>query len=342
MTAGLGGPAEQANLARFVAEAAGAKSAQILGLARLSGGAVQENWALDLALFGGARAGRHALVLRCDAPTGVAESRGRAEEFALLGAAFAAGVAVPEPLFLCADREVIGRTFLVMRRVAGTAAGHRLVREPGLGGPHDALAERLGRELARIHRIRPPREDLGFLGAPAADLPAYEVAQRRRLLDALPEPWPAFEWGLRWMERNRPGPEDTVLAHRDFRTGNYMVGEGGLTAILDWEFAGWGAPHEDLAWFCAKCWRFGAFAAEAGGIAARAPFYRGYETESGRRVEPERVRWWEVAAHVRWGIIARQQGRRVLEGGERSLDLAITGRRTAECELEILMLTGAA
>jgi aminoglycoside phosphotransferase (APT) family kinase protein len=342
LTSGLAGAAEQANLARFLADAAGAKSAQIVSAKPLSGGAVQENWSLDVSFFGGDLAGRQALVLRTDAPTGVSESHDRAEEFALLSAAHAAGITVPEPLFLCPDREVIGRPFLVMRRVAGTAAGHRLVREQNLGGPHDQLAERLGRELARIHAIRPPRADLAFLGAAPVDVTGREIRRQRDLLDRYREPWPTFEWGLRWMERNDPGPEDVVLAHRDFRTGNYMVDETGLTAILDWEFSGWGAPHEDIAWFCAKCWRFGAFAQEAGGIADSAALYRGYEAESGRRVDPARIRWWEVAAHVRWGIIAMQQGRRVLEGGERSLDLAITGRRTAECELEIMMLLDAA
>jgi hypothetical protein len=41
---------------------------------------------------------------------------------------------------------------------------------------------------------------------------------------------------------------------------------------------------------------------------------------------------------VRWAVIALQQSDRHLLGGERSLDLALTGRRASECELEILML----
>jgi aminoglycoside phosphotransferase (APT) family kinase protein len=335
----LGGLAEQANVARFLAEAADARSAQIVRATPLAGGAVQENWSLDVSFSGGTLAGRQALVLRTDAATGVSESHGRADEFALLRAAHRAGVTVPEPLFLCPDREVIGRPFSVMRRVAGTAAGHRLVREERLGGPHDALAERLGAELARIHAIRPPRDDLACLGEPPDHPTRRAVERQRRLLDARAEPWPIFEWALRWLERHDPGDEDVVLCHGDFRTGNYMVDDSGVTAILDWEFAHWGAPHEDLAWFCAKCWRFGNFAKEAGGIAERAPLYRGYEAASGRRVDPARVHWWEVLAHVRWGILAAQQGDRVLAGGERSLDLAITGRRTAECELEIMLLT---
>src|SRR6185369_7933490 len=119
------------------------------------GGAIQENWAVDLAVEGGRRPGRHALVLRRDAATRVGESLGRAEEFALLQVAAAAGVTVPEPWLVCTDRGVLGRDFYLMRRLPGTAAGHRIVRDPALGGPREALAERLGAELGRLHRVTP-------------------------------------------------------------------------------------------------------------------------------------------------------------------------------------------
>jgi aminoglycoside phosphotransferase (APT) family kinase protein len=98
----------------------------------------------------------------------------------------------------------------------------------------------------------------------------------------------------------------------------------------------------DIGWFCAKCWRFGAVEREAGGIAARAPFYRGYEAASGRRIDHAAVHYWEVAAHVRWAAIALQQAARHLSGQERSLELALTGRIVPELELEILNLIDAA
>src|SRR3546814_10562661 len=83
-------------------------------------------------------------VLRTDAPSGVAVSRSRAEEFAVLSAAYRAGVTVPEPLWLCEDLGVLGKAFYVMRRVGGTAAPQRLMKEAALGGDRDALAGRLG------------------------------------------------------------------------------------------------------------------------------------------------------------------------------------------------------
>ena len=59
---------------------------------------------------------------------------------------------------------------------------------------------------------------------------------------------------------------------------------------------------------------------------------------SGRRLEPERVRFWEVLANVRWAVIALQQSDRYLIQGARDLVTAIIGRRATECDLELLML----
>src|SRR5207248_9747354 len=103
------------------------------------------------------------LGLRTDAPTGIPSSLGRLEEFAVLQAAFGAGVTVPEPLWACADPEVIGQPFFVMRRVAGTAQGRQITTEPALEPALPEIAARLGRELALLQTIRPPCADLAFL-----------------------------------------------------------------------------------------------------------------------------------------------------------------------------------
>ena len=337
----------QERLCRFVAASAGARHAALANIAPLRGGAIQENWSLDIDLDRGAR---QAVVLRTDAPSRVAASHSRAEEYALLRLARAAGVTVPEPLWLCNDPAVIGRAFYLMRRVPGVAAGHLVVRFfRSLDGAREALAERLGQELAHIHAVTPetvarlvPNQSFDFLAPSSANPGLDRVQLYRRYLDDLDDPHPVLEWGLRWLELNSRPASGITLVHQDFRTGNYLVDEDGLTAILDWEFCAWGDPMSDIGWFCAKCWRFGAVDREAGGIAARAPFYRGYEAASGRRIDPVAVHYWEVAAHVRWAVIALQQAARHLSGAQRSLELALTGRILPELELEILNLVDAA
>jgi aminoglycoside phosphotransferase (APT) family kinase protein len=323
---------ERAALTRFLAAASGAKTVAIAALAPLSGGAMRENWRFDAHFSDGALAGAQSLVLRRPGPARFCESLSPIAEFAVLRAVFAAGIPVPEPLFAGRDEAVCGKPFLVMRRVAGSAAPARMTEGEAL----PALAERLGRELARLHEIRPPRRDLAAL--PSYHDPMRRIVEFRAALDRRPEPRPALEWGMRWLETHLPAPLAPALCHRDFRTGNYLSAGGALAAILDWEFAGWGDPDEDLGWFCCKAWRFARLDREAGGIAERRHFYRGYESEAGRRIDPERVRFWEVFANVRWAVIALQQSDRYILGGERNLDLALTGRRAGESEYEILML----
>ncbi len=325
-------------LARFLAVVSGAASCEITALAPLAGGAIQENWGLDARFDGGSLDGPQRLVLRAAGATGVPSSLDRVQEFAVVKAAFAAGVSVPEPLFATADPAIFGKPFFVMRRASGSAAAHRITRDPSLDPVLPGIAEQLGRELARIHTIRPPRPDLGFLAPYERSGPADQIAAFHDYLDTHPRPRPVLEWALRWLETHMPNPVAPVLCHHDFRTGNYLLDDGRITGILDWEFAGWGDGHEDIGWFCSKAWRFARFDREAGGIADRAPFYRGYERESGRRIDPARVHYWEVLASVRWAVIALQQADRHLQGGERSLDLALTGRRAGECELELLLL----
>jgi aminoglycoside phosphotransferase (APT) family kinase protein len=319
--------------------ALGARSASIRNFVQLGGGAIQENYALDVQISGGKLTGRQELVLRTDARSRIAASHTRVQEYALLKAAFAAGMTVPEPLALCADSAVLGRPFYLMRRVAGIAGGHIVVRDDRWRGDRAALVTRLGQELGKLHTITPPRDDLDFLPLPSGAPAHAAVGAYRAWLDTYRQPRPALEWGLRWLDRYAPPRGEIVLCHRDYRTGNYMVDERGLTGILDWEFAGWGDPHEDVGWFLAKCWRFGMNDREAGGIGPRDAFIGAYEAASGRSVDPRQVRYWETMAHARWGVIALQQGERHVSGEEPSLDLALTGRRVAELEFELLRMT---
>src|SRR5436190_328890 len=345
-------------LARWLVQATRAQDVRIVRYERLPGGAIQDNFLLDVDITGGPWHGEHPLVLRTDAPTGVAASLSRAQEFAVLRVAHAAGVIAPEPLLLCRDTDVLGRAFFIMKRLPGIARGHRLTREPALVPDADALAYALGANLARIHAIRPPWSDAvrrasqvaisNATAAAAADLDAIApppanpalaaIAEYRTWLDRLDDAYPALEWGLRWCERHAPAAFDVTLIHRDYRTGNYLVDQGRLAGVLDWEFAGWGDPLEDIGWLTARCWRFGGVEREAGGIAPLEPLLTGYEAVAGRRPSRTALDYWQVMAHLRWAIIALQQAQRHMGGGERSLELALTGRIVHELEYEVLQL----
>lgn len=307
-------------------------------LARLTGGAIQENWHLAVTLAGGEK---RAFVLRRDASASIRSSRSRGAEFHVLKAMQKAGIAVPAPIALCTDTAVLGGPFFVMQRVAGVADPRRLTRDDHLIPDRSAFGAALGAELARIHAIRPPVSELAFLGPPPEDALASRIESLRVALDHLAAPQPAIEWVLRWLERNRPRPNPPTFVHGDYRVGNIMVAQGKIAAVLDWEFAAWGDPDEEIGWLCARCWRFGRPEREAGGVAARADFYRGYEAVSGRRIAGGQIPYWEAMAAARWAIIALEQGARHLAEAEPGLEAALTGRLAPELVKEALSVIAA-
>jgi len=307
-----------------------------LSLQRLSGGAIQENYVLRAAIEDGPYRGRHQWVLRTDAASGVAVSRPREQEYRLLRAAFDAGLTVPEPLWLCTDPAVIGRLFYIMAKVPGTADARRLVKHDWTPAQRRRIVAALGQELARLHAIDPRAAGLEFLAPPERAPALARIAQYRTYLDTLPEPQPVLEWGLRWLELHAPERDRAVLCHCDFRTGNIMLDGDRVTGILDWELAGYSSPLEDLGWLCARCWRFGADAYEAGGIGSREDFVAAYEQASGRAVDRDALDYWQIMAEARWAVIALQQAGRHLSGAEPSLELALTGFLVPEMESNLL------
>jgi aminoglycoside phosphotransferase (APT) family kinase protein len=304
----------------------------------LSGGAIQQNLLLDVVR---GKDLHERYVLRTDARSSVPLSRTRAEEYGLLCAAVTAGVRVPVPV--CAAEATAHRpAYFVMRHVEGVAAGHRLTR-PGAVTDPDALVRELGANLARLHAIDASTDALRFLGprprAPTRGLldsyRSYLDGWRARHGHA----WPALEWGLHWWQLREPADERVVLVHRDYRIGNLMVHQGRLTATLDWEFAGFGNPLEDIGWFCAPCWRFAGPDKVAGGLADAAAFLAGYNPVAGTAYTEGDTHDWQALAQLRWAVIALQQCERHQVGGERSLELALTGRLLPGLERDLLALT---
>jgi len=83
---------ENIGLELFFTNAAGSKTAKIIDRYKLTSGAIQENWALDVEFSGGPLTGLQELCLRMDAPTRIGNSRSRIEEFALLKLAYARAI----------------------------------------------------------------------------------------------------------------------------------------------------------------------------------------------------------------------------------------------------------
>ena len=202
---------------------------------------------------------------------------------------------------------------------------------------HPELAAQLGRELAKLHRITPPHPGLSFLDPAPSDLTAARIDRIRRRLEAIGDPQPVLEWTMRQLERNAPEGAGTVLCHGAPGAGSCLVDERGVLAILDWEGSRWGDPYEDIGEFCAECRRYASTHPEGGGGAPRTGFLDGYREISGLDIDEDLVRYWEVMATLGRAVGALEHGHRFVAGGERSVELALTGRRVAEMEIDLLV-----
>ncbi|MCA3016561.1 MAG: phosphotransferase family protein [Myxococcaceae bacterium] len=307
--------------------------ASLTSLKPLHGGACQENFKVELLLDGAPTT----LALRSDAKTSLPGSLTRRVEYEVIRAAVAAGVRTPGVRWLEPGLLRDGADAYFLDWVPGEAIGRRIVRNPELSTARQRLPEQLAQSLARLHTVTPERAALP-LPVPAHSPALEALATLRAMLARMPGVYPAVAFALAWLEARVPAEREVVLVHGDFRTGNFMVTPEGLAGVLDWEFAHYGSPYEDLAWLSVRDWRFTRLDLPIGGFSTRAPFYAAYEAASGRRVDEATVLWWEVVGNVRWALGSVHQGERYLSGEQPDLELIAIARRNVEMEFEALRL----
>lgn len=299
----------------------------------MSGGANKEIWSFER--FG--PEGSEALVLRRE-PGGVRTSSRRDavgvdEEAALLIAAERRGVPVPGVRLVLKPEDEVGQGF-VMTRVFGETLARRILRDAEFDAIRPQLAGQCGEALARIHAI--PADELP--GLPQSDA-AHEIEVYRERYAEHGHPHPVFDLAFAWLEKRMPPPpSQRVVVHGDFRNGNLMFGPDGIRAVLDWELAHCGDPMEDLGWLCVNSWRFGGRDKPVGGFGLREDLFAAYERESGVKVDPAAVAFWEALGSLKWGIMCTHMIAIFKSGRDRSVERALIGRRSSETEIDLLLL----
>jgi aminoglycoside phosphotransferase (APT) family kinase protein len=293
--------------------------AQALGgpvrdLKRLSAGAHRETWSFI------AHDSRECVVQRM--PSGDGVHAALDTEMAMLRAAAAAGVPVPEVL-----ATVPGG--FVLDHVRGESLPQRIMRDDSYAAAREGLAVQAGAILARLHSI--PPEAIPGLSPQDPIQRCYEV------LDRLGAANPAFELVLRRLALSRPASRPPTVVHGDFRLGNMLIDERGVAAVLDWELVHLGDPLEDLGYLCVPAWRFGGSEPVAG-VGAYESLLEAYRQAGGAEVGLDELVWWQTASTVWWGVLCLVQASRHLSGETRSVELAAIGRRACEQEWDALAM----
>jgi aminoglycoside phosphotransferase (APT) family kinase protein len=294
----------------------------------IEGGASRETFLVEAA--------ERRFVLRRDPEAGMSFTP-LALEREVIERAATAGVPVAPPVAYEPAGGRLGGAGYLMEFIEGTSVAPRILRRDEYATARERLPAQLGGALARIHSVAPGAVEglAGGAGDPA--LEACELWERE--LDAIGEPLPAVEAGLRWLRLHRPEPSGrTTLVHGDFRLGNLIVDREGLAAVIDWELCHAGDPAEDIGWLCIRSWRFGNDSNRVAGVGQLDPLLDAYEVAGGTRPDGERLRWWEAMGNVKWAVICARQAHDHLTGARPSAELASLGRRICEPEWDLLEL----
>jgi aminoglycoside phosphotransferase (APT) family kinase protein len=273
------------------------------GLRRTSAGFSRENW-----VFTATWDGRpHELIVRRDPVGSVLETDRRVEVEVLRGLS---GTGVPAPTLRWADVEGdrLGRPSLVMDLAPGTCDGFLLNGERPLEA-RLALAHQLYDLLADIHRLDPSPFDLDDPGPAAAlrELAHWEGELHRVQL----EPEPELALVIGWLRANAPAHERTTLVHGDFKPGNALLADERWSAVLDWETAHLGDPHEDLGWVTNPL-RRGEHRIER--VWEPDDLLERWSRRTGWAVDRDALRWWQVLANVKLSVIVLTGSRAFAEG----------------------------
>ncbi len=291
------------------------------GLERLSGGANMESWRF--------RSGDETCVLRRAPSLEMMTGRpmDHAGEVQVVRAARAAGVMAPEVLVELEPGDGIGSGY-VMRAISGSPDPNAFLAE---ADPGVAIRD-IARELVAVHRT-----DIAGLPAPLMDTGQALGELRRRFLEYGGDR-PILALALKWLEANLPPPVTPRLVHGDFRLGNLMFEHGRLTGVLDWELAHLGDWHEDLAFGCMTVWRFSRPDRPGYGLTSIEELARAYEEAGGDTFDPARFRFWTIYRTFWWALGCLQMGGYWRDGHDRSVERVVVARRTAEQELDLLLL----
>jgi len=324
----------------WLAAALGVESINVLDICLLSGGAIQQNWLLEAQTVKASVTGRHKWVVRCDAPSALGISHQRPQEAELLAALAQNNISIPSIYAISPDPSPIGKGFFVMEYIEGIAQARKLTRHPDKASFSDRLVTQLGAEMARLHQITEDKMPLAWIPRPQQSAEKSALDEVRAILDRVGGVHPVLEYGFDWLVSHLDDwhqDTDYRLCHRDFRTGNFLVHEGRMTALLDWEFAGWSVPAEDIGWLSARCWRFGDDMAEIGGLGSFSAFAQGYLSVASAMPSETTIRYWQIFAELRWAAIALEQADRCFRG-DISLELALSAPLVAEMEYNLLAM----
>jgi aminoglycoside phosphotransferase (APT) family kinase protein len=288
----------------YLASRLDAKDLALRSVERIAVGWSHETWLFDAAWTD--RSGEHVQGFCLRRDPGNALLRDLSDlptQYRVLRCLEPTAVPAPRVHFLEEDMSVLGAPFLVMEKVAGTCPspwsrdGRAFYTDAAARG---VLPDSFTDALVALQTLDWRAAGLEFLGVPGSgkDFARREVAKWRGLIEASEVPTdPVLTDLLCWLDANAPSTERLVLSHGAYRTGNVLIHEDRISAILDWETPVIGDPMYDVAYVLSDLNREGTELLS--NLVERDAFVRRYESATGIEIDEDACRYYQLLYAMR-------------------------------------------
>lgn len=298
---------EQSMPERIRAYLAGQFDAPDLALSdveRIAVGWSHETWLFDATWTAQGESHRRGFCLRRDPGNALLRDISRlSEQYQVLVCLHGTAVPSPEPYFFEDDPAILGAPFLVMEKVPGVCPspwgreGRRFYAEAAARG---VLPNDFTDTLVKLHTLDWQAAGLDFLGVPdpGRGFCLREIAKWQHLIDQAEMPVdPVLIDVLGWLEANAPATDRVVLVHGAYRTGNLLIHDDRVSAVLDWETPVLGDPMYDVAYMLSELNREGTDLLS--NLVERDEFIRRYEAGTGIEIDLDRCDYYHVLYAMR-------------------------------------------
>ena len=250
------------------------------------------------------------------------------EQFRVLKCLEQTDVPAPRAFWYESDPAILGAPAIVMERVPGECPSpwRRAGREfYAAAAERGVLPASFTDALAAVHNVDWQAAGLDFLGVPdgGSDFALREIAKWEALIEESGHPGhPILADLIGWLRHHAPVAEQLTLVHGAFRTGNVLIHDDRVSAVLDWELQVIGDPMYDVAYMLTELNREGTDLLS--NVVPRDLFFERYQDATGMEIDEERCAYYQLLYAMRSAAFWMSAAGLYADGSNSDLRLART------------------
>jgi aminoglycoside phosphotransferase (APT) family kinase protein len=250
------------------------------------------------------------------------------EQYRVIQALEPTAAPTPKAYWYEEDPTLLGGPFFIMEKVEGdvpnpwSRAGKQAYAEAAKRGK---LPRSFVEALASLHNLDWRKAGLDFLGVPGPgkDFALREVKKWESLIQqSLRKPEPVLTEVLMWLKANAPAVQRLAFVHGAYRTGNLIIKDDAIAAIIDWELQVIGDPMYDVAYVLSDLNREGSPLLSC--VVEREFFLDYYQQLTGLTIDLNVCRYYEILYMMRSTAFWLSASGLFAEGKNKDLRLART------------------